>query len=534
MTCRIKNGSLRAALLGIVGTALGGGMLVAQVGASVPNWTVPPYSARSSSGGITTMGDVSDGSIFVAIDPCRVVDTRGPGGPYGGPPLSANVPRTFDVDSGPCTGIPGGAAAYSLSFGVIVPPTDGFLTAWPSGSPQPTISQMNFLEGKVIANAAIVPAGGTGAIDVLVSTGPTHLYFDINGYFMDSGGVLNTGRQLLWRGNVPGDFMYVVNNDSVTQNATAVRGIMNTTQAGAIGVAGEQSAITGRTYGVFGRNFSNGNGAAGVKGVQGSGEPNGSFTQPPAGLIGTSLLFDGILGITQGGSGGAAVRGARLNAIPATSGELGVANLGGRFFGDVEINGDLDVLSGFSGNGDITKDGTVSFIEPHPTDASKAIRYVSLEGPEAGTYFRGRAKFENGLARIPVPDNFRFVTAEEGLTVQVTPIGAMATVAVMKMDLDEIVIRSSRNVEFSYLVQGVRRTFADYQPIVDAGTRYVRRGEGSRLPDGLPADRKRRLIANGTYNADGTVNAETAKRLGWDRIWAEGGEERPPVETSPE
>lgn len=29
-----------------------------------------------------------------------------------------------------------------------------------------------------------------------------------------------------------------------------------------------------------------------------------------------------------------------------SAGELGVANLGGRFFNDVEINGDLEVLTG--------------------------------------------------------------------------------------------------------------------------------------------------------------------------------------------
>ena len=30
---------------------------------------------------------------------------------------------------------------------------------------------------------------------------------------------------------------------------------------------------------------------------------------------------------------------------------------------------------------------------------------------------------------------------------------------------------------------------------------------------------KRALIANGTYNADGTVNLETAKAQGWDQKW---------------
>ena len=32
---------------------------------------------------------------------------------------------------------------------------------------------------------------------------------------------------------------------------------------------------------------------------------------------------------------------------------------------------------------------------------------------------------------------------------------------------------------------------------------------------------KARLIANGTYNADGTVNMTTAERLGWAQKWRE-------------
>lgn len=76
---------------------------------------------------------------------------------------------------------------------------------------------------------------------------------------------------------------------------------------------------------------------------------------------------------------------------------------------------------------------------------------------EAGTYFSGRAKFQNGTARIPVPEHFRIVTNAEGLTVQITPIGAMPNFAVMKMDLNDIVVQASRNVEFSYLVQGFAR-----------------------------------------------------------------------------
>jgi hypothetical protein len=41
------------------------------------------------------------------------------------------------------------------------------------------------------------------------------------------------------------------------------------------------------------------------------------------------------------------------------------------------------------------------------------------------------------------------------------------------------------------------------------------------IPAYLTEEAKRRLIANGTYNPDGTVNLETAERLGWTRAWKE-------------
>ena len=39
------------------------------------------------------------------------------------------------------------------------------------------------------------------------------------------------------------------------------------------------------------------------------------------------------------------------------------------------------------------------------------------------------------------------------------------------------------------------------------------------MPLYLTQEQKLMLIANGTYNPDGTVNMATAKRLGWDRVW---------------
>ena len=42
-----------------------------------------------------------------------------------------------------------------------------------------------------------------------------------------------------------------------------------------------------------------------------------------------------------------------------------------------------------------------------------------------------------------------------------------------------------------------------------------------RLPTYFSAEDRSRLIANGTYKEDGSVNLETAERLGWTRVWEE-------------
>jgi hypothetical protein len=58
----------------------------------------------------------------------------------------------------------------------------GYLTIWPTGQNQPTISTLNSYDGRVKANAAIVPAGVSGAVSVYV-TDTTDVILDIDGYF---------------------------------------------------------------------------------------------------------------------------------------------------------------------------------------------------------------------------------------------------------------------------------------------------------------------------------------------------------------
>ena len=119
---------------------------------------------------------------FVPITPCRVADTRSPAGAFGGPSLTARVPRDFAIPSGAC-GVPGSAQAYSLNVTVIPKGALQFLTVWPSGQEQPNVSTLNAFDGRIKANAAIVPAGANGAITAFASD-DSHLVLDINGYFV--------------------------------------------------------------------------------------------------------------------------------------------------------------------------------------------------------------------------------------------------------------------------------------------------------------------------------------------------------------
>jgi hypothetical protein len=122
---------------------------------------------------------------FVATTPCRVVDTRGPNGPFGGPVMQGGTQRAFPIPQGGC-GIPSQAQAYSLNVTVVPHQPLNYLTIWPTGQSQPLVSTMNSSDGRVKANAAIVPAGTDGAVSVYV-TNTTDVILDINGYFMLAG-----------------------------------------------------------------------------------------------------------------------------------------------------------------------------------------------------------------------------------------------------------------------------------------------------------------------------------------------------------
>jgi hypothetical protein len=125
------------------------------------------------------------GLAFYPVTPCRLVDTRLAAGALGGPSLVGGVARTFPLFAGPCN-LPAAAQAYSLNYTSVPQGPLGFVTTWPAGQPQPLVSTLNAPTGAITANAAIVPAGSSGAVSVF-ATNNSDMVIDVNGYFAPPG-----------------------------------------------------------------------------------------------------------------------------------------------------------------------------------------------------------------------------------------------------------------------------------------------------------------------------------------------------------
>ncbi|MGW4811651.1 hypothetical protein ACWEPB_08380, partial [Kitasatospora cineracea] len=64
------------------------------------------------------------------------------------------------------------------------PGSDGHLTAWASGTPQPNSSNLNWVTGQTVPNLVVVPVGADGKVNLLnAGWEPTHIIADVFGYY---------------------------------------------------------------------------------------------------------------------------------------------------------------------------------------------------------------------------------------------------------------------------------------------------------------------------------------------------------------
>ncbi len=128
---------------------------------------------------------------FYPLTPCRIIDTRGPVGPTGGPALAANTVRNFPVVNVAGCGVPSTAKAAAFNITAIQATDAGDLRIFPYQSPVPLASVINFSTADfALANGAIIPVANIGGLDISVQTdmppgshGTVHLVVDVTGYF---------------------------------------------------------------------------------------------------------------------------------------------------------------------------------------------------------------------------------------------------------------------------------------------------------------------------------------------------------------
>ena len=117
------------------------------------------------------------------IAPCRVLDTRWPAGPLGGPAMAAGSSRTFAA-WGVC-GIPATARALSVNVTVTGASNLGHIRLHPADQLVPPTSALNFRAGVTRANNAILALDPAGDFRVwcVMPSGSAQVIVDVTGYF---------------------------------------------------------------------------------------------------------------------------------------------------------------------------------------------------------------------------------------------------------------------------------------------------------------------------------------------------------------
>jgi hypothetical protein len=149
---------------------------------TVTSGTPIHVTAGATTAGVDFGLDPSPASSFYTVVPCRVLDTRNPDGPLGGPALVAGAERPFAL-AGAC-GIPATAKAVSANVTVTQATHAGNVRLYPAGAPAPPTSTVNYTPGVTRAGNATVPLNASGQVTVLASpSGTVHLVLDVNGYY---------------------------------------------------------------------------------------------------------------------------------------------------------------------------------------------------------------------------------------------------------------------------------------------------------------------------------------------------------------
>ncbi len=174
--------------------------------------------------------------------------------------------------------------------------------------------------------------------------------------------------------------------------------------------------------------------------------------------------------------------------------------------------------------------GTKNWVNPDPEDPTKSIVYATLEGGENGTYWRGTARLENGMAEVILPDHFRKTTSPDyPVTVTLGLLGDCNGIMVAEKSNEKIVVKELRggtsDAEFDFVVMGKRLGYEEYEPIIDNVDYVPFQGNNSGMDesdmttqeyyDNYSEGLKKIFKKNGILDEEGKVNEKLFEEKGW-------------------
>ncbi|MHB1526773.1 MAG: G1 family glutamic endopeptidase [Candidatus Dormibacteria bacterium] len=161
-------------------------------GETVANRVVVPVSSTgrvtlyNSTGSTDVIADIngyftngsstaSNASLFTAITPVRVLDTRQTSGPLG-------AGATLTQQMSGVDGISSTASAVVTNVTAADTTAASFFTVYPGGS-QPTASDVNWGAGQIVPNLTVATLSSSGSISIYNNAGSADVIVDAFGYF---------------------------------------------------------------------------------------------------------------------------------------------------------------------------------------------------------------------------------------------------------------------------------------------------------------------------------------------------------------
>jgi hypothetical protein len=141
--------------------------------------------------GLVRAAPSTEGSVFVAITPCRLVDTRPGTDNVGGRTSPLGPAEVFPVavrgSNGLCrdaSAIPSTATGVLLNVTAVGATGGTFLTIWPSDASRPTASSLNPAPGQgPVPNAVTTGISADGRFSIFNSSGSVDVIVDVAGYY---------------------------------------------------------------------------------------------------------------------------------------------------------------------------------------------------------------------------------------------------------------------------------------------------------------------------------------------------------------